>query len=62
VEQPLEQISSPLVAHTEATTAEQPGERALDHPAVPTEPLAGVDSSSGNPRSDTPSAESTAKA
>jgi hypothetical protein len=61
VEQPSEQIGSPLVGHTEATTAEQPGERALDHPAVPTQPLAGVNPPSGNPRSDTPSAESAAE-
>src|SRR5688572_15772137 len=39
VEESLEQIRPPLVAHAEATKPEQPGEAALDHPAVPPQTL-----------------------
>src|SRR5215217_3980385 len=35
VQQPLEQVGPPFVAHTQATKAKQPGERALHHPTVP---------------------------
>jgi len=60
VEQPLEHVSPPLVADTQAAAAEQSGERALDHPAVPSQPLAGVDSTSRNPRRYGASAQCTA--
>jgi len=49
LQQPSDQISASLVAHTEATAPEQPGERALHDPPVPSQPLAGVDSTSRNP-------------
>jgi hypothetical protein len=35
VQQPLEQVVPPFIAHTQATKAKQPGERALHHPTVP---------------------------
>jgi hypothetical protein len=59
VEEPLAQGSPSLVADAEATTAEQPGERALDHPAVSTEPLGGLDAAPCDPRRDAPSPERT---
>ena len=61
MEQALEQVGPPLVAHAEAAAAEQPGERALDHPAVSPEPLAGVDPAAGDPWGDAASAEGTAQ-
>ena len=48
VQQPLEDVSASLVADIEAATAEQPRERALHHPSVSSEPLAGVDASPGD--------------
>jgi hypothetical protein len=61
VEQPLEEVHPPLVADAEAAAAEQPGEAALDHPAVPPEPLTGVDSPTGNPRQDATRSQRTAE-
>ena len=55
VEQALEQIRSPFIAHTQATATEQPGERPLHHPPMPSQPLAGVDAATGKPRRDAPS-------
>src|SRR5215216_5934934 len=52
VEQPLQQVGAPLVAHAEAAAAEQPGEAALDDPAVPPQPFGGVDATAGDPRGD----------
>ena len=49
MQQPLEQVGSPLVADTETAIAEQPGKHALHHPSVPSESLAGVDASALNP-------------
>jgi hypothetical protein len=43
----LEQIGPPLVAHAQPTKAEQPGKRSLDHPAMPPQPLGGVDPAAG---------------
>jgi hypothetical protein len=43
VQKPLEQVRSPLVADAEEVAAEQPGKRALGHPAETPQPLAGVD-------------------
>ena len=41
-------VGAPLVADREAAEAVEPGQRALDHPAVPAQPLAGVDAPSGD--------------
>ncbi len=57
VEQPLEQVRPPLVANTEAAKTEQPGLRALDHPAVPAEPFARLDPAAGDVRGDAPGAQ-----
>ena len=48
MEQPPEQVRPPLVAHPEATAAEQPGERPLHHPAVPSQSRRGVDPTTSN--------------
>ncbi len=56
----MEQDGPPLVAHAEAATAEQPGERALDHPAVPPQSLGGVNPATGNPGSDAARSQGTA--
>ena len=48
MEQRLEQVRPPLIADTQATKAEQPGKCALHHPAVPSEPLAGVNPTASN--------------
>jgi hypothetical protein len=48
----VEQVGPPLVAQPEAAAAQEPGERALHHPAVPSESLRGVKSPTGNPRHD----------
>jgi hypothetical protein len=42
MEQSAEQVGTALVADAEAATTEKPGERALDHPAVRPQPLAGL--------------------
>ena len=47
VQQPLEQVGPPLVAHPEATAPQQPGLGPLDDPPVPPQPLAGVDPAPG---------------
>lgn len=36
-------VCSPLVAHLQPPEAAQPGQRALDHPAIAPQPLAGLD-------------------
>ncbi len=41
-------IGSSFIADREATIAVEPGQRALDHPAMPTEPFAGVDALAGD--------------
>jgi len=53
---PLEQVGAPLVADAEAAKVEQPGERPLDHSAVPAQSLAGVDAATGKLRGDATSA------
>src|SRR5829696_9572834 len=42
-EKGLMDISPAFIADREATIAVEPGQRALDHPAMATEPLTGVD-------------------
>jgi hypothetical protein len=49
-----EVLSLALVATMEATASSEPGHRALDGPAVPTEPLRGLDSLAGYAVPDTP--------
>ena len=61
VEQPLEQVCSPLVAHPEPAAAKQPGECALNHPAIPAQPLGGVDPPSSDARSDATGTQSKAE-
>lgn len=60
VEQSLEQVRPPLAADAKAA-AEEAGERALDHPPVPPQPLAQVDAPPGKPWGDTPGATSAPK-
>jgi hypothetical protein len=57
VEQPVEQVGTALVADAEAATAEQPGERALDDPALSSESFGGVDAAPCEPRGDAASAQ-----
>ena len=52
MEQPPEQVRPPLVAHPEATAAEQPGEGPLNHPAVPPQLLARLDPAASDLRGD----------
>ena len=61
VQQPLEQVGSPLVADTETAIAKQPGKRALHHPSVSSESLAGVYAAARNPWRDPTSPEGTAQ-
>jgi hypothetical protein len=61
VERALEQVGPPFVTYTKAATTQQPGERALHHPAMAAEPLRRVDPTSGNPWGDAPSAQGTAE-
>jgi hypothetical protein len=49
VQQPLEQIRPSLVAHAEATAAQQPGKCPLHDPTVPAQPLGGIDPASCKP-------------
>jgi hypothetical protein len=55
-------IGAPLVAHGEAPLAGEPGERALDDPAVAPEALTTVDAHAGNPDSDVAAAQRLAAA
>ena len=57
----MEQVSSALVADTEAAKALEPGERPLHHPPVPSESLGGVNPPPGDPRCDAPIAEGAAQ-
>ena len=41
-------VGAPLVAHGQAAEAVEPGQGALDHPAVAAQPLAGVDALAGD--------------
>lgn len=50
------QVSPPLVAYGQPAKAIEPGERALDHPTMPTKPLARLDASAGDTRNDIASA------
>ena len=59
MEQSLEEVSTPFVADTEAAITEQPGQRALDHPAVPAQALAGIDAAPGDSWGNAASAEGT---
>jgi hypothetical protein len=59
VQQPLQQVRPALVADAEAAAAEQPGERALHHPPMAAQPLAGVDPAAGDARGDVTSPERT---
>ena len=56
----MEQIGPPLVAHAQPTKAEQPGKRALHHPAVPPKPLGGVNPAASNAWGDAASVQGTA--
>src|SRR4051812_20594774 len=47
-------VGATLVADGEAAEAVEPSERALDHPAVPAEPLAALDAPSRDSRLDAP--------
>lgn len=46
------EISPALVAHRQPTEAREPRQRSLDHPAMPSEPLARVDAAAGDARED----------
>jgi hypothetical protein len=52
VEQPLQDVSAPLVADAEPAAAEQPSEAAVDDPAVPSQPLTRIDALPRNPSDD----------
>jgi hypothetical protein len=60
VEQALQHLGTPFVADAQVPTAEQPGKRALDDPAVPPEPLAGLDPAACKTRRDAASPQGTA--
>jgi hypothetical protein len=55
-------IGPSLIAHGEAAKAVQPGERALDDPAMTTQALAGVDPLASDPDPDVPTAQRRAAA
>src|SRR4051812_45924589 len=57
VEEGLVDVGPALVADGEPAVAGEPGQGPLNDPAVATEPLAGVDAASGDPRDDPASAE-----
>ncbi len=57
MQEPLEEIGPALVANAKTTAAEQPRERALDHPAVPTQACRGVDATTSDARDDAASVE-----
>jgi hypothetical protein len=59
VEQPLQEIRPPLVAHPEPAVAEESGERALYHPAVPAQSLRRVDTPSSKAWGDAATGEGT---
>src|SRR5262245_18221569 len=59
VQQPPQEVRPPLVADAEAAAAKQPGKRALHHPAVPPQPLAGLDPPAGQARGDAAGTEGT---
>ena len=61
VEQALEPVGPPFVTHPKAATTQQPGERALHHPAGSSESFGGVDPTSRNPRRNATSAQGTAE-
>ncbi len=50
----LVDVGAPFVADGQAAGAVEPGMAALDHPAVPPEPVTSLDAASGNPRRDPP--------
>jgi hypothetical protein len=52
VQERLEHVSAPLVPHPEATVTDQPGQRPLDYPPIPSEVLAGLDPAPGDPGRD----------
>lgn len=54
------QVGVPFVAHQEAAVAVQPGEGALDHPAVAPQLLAGLDAPAGDARGDMAAAQQAA--
>ena len=45
-------IGPPLIADRQSTKTREPGQRSLDHPAMPSEPLARVDAAAGDARED----------
>lgn len=47
-EESLSDIGAALVAHFETAETVEPGERPLDHPAIPTEALARLDAAAGD--------------
>ncbi len=58
----LEDVEPALVADGQPAQAGEPGQRALDHPAVPAEPLGVVDPASCDTWDDAPSAAGAAAA
>lgn len=48
MEQTLQHVGPPLIANPKPATAQKPGLGALDDPAVPSQPLAGVDPTASN--------------
>ena len=57
MEQTPKEVGPPLVADSQAAAAQEPGERALDHPPVPAQPLARLDAAAGDPGGDAAPAE-----
>ncbi len=51
-EERLVDVGAPFVTHEQAAVSVQPGDGALDDPAVPAEPLGGLDAASGDPGRD----------
>ena len=49
-------VGAPFVAHDQTAETAQPGERALDHPAMAAQLLTGLDSLAGNARLNMPGA------
>ena len=50
-------VGAPFIADLEPTKPVEPGERPLDHPAMPSEPLTRLDAPPRDPRDDAPRAQ-----
>ena len=59
VQQPLEQVGAPLVAHPQAAATEEPRKTPLDDPPVPPQSLGGVDAAASDARGDAPATQGT---